>query len=105
MIALIVLMRIFFGLNITSRVAVSKVVLTIQPYDERQDVLGLLSDENAREYVPLPVKAKNKGGVLEIIAPVSSTKPVFEEWNKVLTYLAYQLYLPVSVIILYRHSG
>jgi hypothetical protein len=93
-------MRIFFGLNITSRVAVSKVVLTIQPYDDRQDVLGLLSDENAREYVPLPVKAKNKGGVLEVVAPVSSTKPEFVEWNKVLTYLAYQLYLPVRMCIL-----
>ncbi len=52
------MMRIFFGLNITSRVAISKVILTIQPFDPKQDVLGLLSDADARDYVPSPVKSK-----------------------------------------------
>jgi hypothetical protein len=91
-------MRIFFGLNISSTVAISKVVVTIQPYDKHLDVLGLLSDSDAREYVPLPVKAKNKVGMLEVVAPASSTDaPEFGQWNKVLTYLAYKLDIPVSV--------
>ncbi len=92
-------MRIFFGLNITSRVAISKVVLSIRPYDPKQDVLGLLSDSDAREYVPLAVKSKNKAGVMEVVAPTpSSMKAEFGEWNKVLSYLAYKLDIPVSIL-------
>lgn len=91
-------MRIFFGLNITSRVAISKVVLKIQPYDPKLDVLGLLSDADAREYAPLPVKSKGKGGVLEVVAPTISAAVEFGEWGKVLTYLAYKLDIPVSKI-------
>lgn len=93
-------MRIFFGLNITSRVAISKVVLKIRPYDKRWDALGLLSDADAREYVPLPVKSKNyRQGWLEVIAPVSlnTGKPEFTEWNKLLSYLAYKLDLPINM--------
>ena len=90
-------MRIFFGLNITSRVAISKVVLSIQPFNSKLDVLGLLSDGDAREYVPLPVKSKLKAGVLEVIAPTQSSMAAeFTEWNKVLSYLAYKLDIPVS---------
>jgi hypothetical protein len=90
-------MRIFYGLNITSKVSISKLVLTIQPYDKNQDVLGLLSDADAREYLPLPVKAKYKAGMMTIVAPISSVNPTdFTEWNKVLTYLAYKLDIPVS---------
>ncbi len=94
------MMRIFFGLNITSRVAISKVILTIQPFDPKQDVLGLLSDADAREYVPLPVKSKNRAGVLEVVAPAQSNMAAeFTEWNKVLSYLGYKLDIPVSIYI------
>ena len=89
-------MRIFFGVNITSRVSISKVVLSINPFDPKLDILGLLSDGDAREYVPLPVKAKSKAGVLEVISPSSTFEAEFIEWNKVLTYLAYKLDIPVS---------
>jgi hypothetical protein len=89
-------MRIFFGLNISSTVAISKVVVTIQPYDQNQDVLGLLSDGDAREYVPLAVKTKNKAGMMEVVAPAPSMTAEFGDWNKVLTYLAYKLDIPVS---------
>jgi hypothetical protein len=89
-------MRIFFGLNVTSRVGISKVVLIIQPYDGRQDALGLLSEEDAREYIPLPVKSKHNKGVLEVVAPLGGTTVAFEDWNKLLSYLAYKLDLPVS---------
>jgi hypothetical protein len=92
-------MRIFFGLNITSTVAISKVVLIIQPFDKNQDVLGLLSDGDAKEYVPLLVKSKNKAGMMEVIAPTPSMTTDFGDWNKVLSYLAYKLDIPVSIMI------
>ncbi len=93
-------MRIFFGLNITSRVAVSKVVLSIRPFDSKLDVLGLLSDSDAREYVPLPIKANAKAGVMEVFAPTSTANAEFTEWNKVLSYLAYKLDIPVRLMTL-----
>lgn len=91
-------MRIFFALNITSRVSISKVVLKIQPYSKVYDRLGLLSDSMAREYVPLPVKAQGRGAVLEVTAPASlSTNAEFTEWNKALSYLAYKLDIPINM--------
>jgi hypothetical protein len=91
-------MRIFFGLNVTSRVAISKVVLKIQPYYKEWDVLGLLSDTLPREYVPMPVKAKGAKGQMEIIAPVSdSSSRSVVDWNKLLSYLAYKLDLPINM--------
>ncbi len=93
-------MRIFFGLNITSRVAITKAVLSIQPFDSKLDVLGLLSDSDARGYVPLPIKANAKAGVMEVFAPTSTVHAEFTEWNKVLTYLAYKLDIPVRLMTL-----
>ncbi len=90
-------MRIFYALNITSRVGISKVVLKIQPYNKNWDMMGLLSDAMAREYIPLAVKAQNKGGVLEIVAPTSKPESQFTEWNKLLSYLAYKLDLPINM--------
>jgi hypothetical protein len=55
---------------------------------------------DAREYVPLPVKSKNyRQGWLEVVAPASLTvgKPDFTEWNKLLSYLAYKLDLPINM--------
>jgi hypothetical protein len=93
----LVLMRIFFGLNISCAVSISKVVVTIQPYDKNQDVLGLLSDADTKEYVPLTVKSKSNAGMMEVIAPLSSITAEFGNWNKVLSYLAYKLDIPVSI--------
>ncbi len=68
-------MRIFFGLNITLRVAISKVVLS---------PLIRSKDADAKEYPPLPVKSKKRAGILEVIAPTqSSLMTKFGEWNKV----------------------
>lgn len=89
-------MRIFFGLNVSSTVAISKVVVTIQPFDKKQDVLGLLSEQDAKEYVPLQVKSKGKAGMFEVVAPAPSLTAEFGDWNKVLSYLAYKLDIPVS---------
>jgi hypothetical protein len=91
-------MRIFFGLNISSDVAISKVVVTIQPYDPDLDVIGLLSDGDIKEYKALPVKTKSKERMMEVVAPISSMAAKFEGWNKVLSYLAYKLDIPVSSV-------
>ena len=91
-------MRIFFGVNITSRVAISKVVLRIKPYNPVYDNLGLLSDAMASEYVPLGIEATYKGGEMKVVAPTPSLLAAeFKEWNKVLSYLAYRLYMPVNM--------
>jgi hypothetical protein len=35
--------------------------------------------------------------MMEVIAPLSSTTAEFGNWNKVLSYLAYKLDIPVSI--------
>ncbi len=92
-------MRIFYGLNITSRVAISKVVLRIRPYNKNWDALGILSDAEPKEYAALPVKVKFRFAEMEVVAPASMTegKPDFTEWNKLLEYIAYKLDLPITM--------
>lgn len=83
-------MRVFAGLTVKSNVSISRVVMTISPYDPQIDHLGMIGNDFINNIVGTASQ-----GVVTITNP---GKPALTaaQWNDVINFPAYRLNLNVS---------
>lgn len=86
--------RIFFEISLHTAVYASKIEVRITPYKRRLDQFSMVKNDYNRNLV---ATFNNETGVMEIVhngAPVTE-----EDWQTVLNYPTYRLYIRVSIVL------
>ncbi len=86
--------RIFYGLSVTSKVYLDRVMVSITPYDSELDQLSILGD-NSDQPLQIVGKVSINEGTLVISNP-GTQQLTAADWNAVINYPAYRLNMDVS---------